>query len=94
MSLPIAYDPFVQAKRIIKKAKRKSSHPSRPKKILHLGAIFDHKAVINGRFLAVGDRVAGYRVAFIGTNFVVLQKGKKKKLLTFKKKNILKMEKR
>lgn len=94
LDLPVEYDPFIGAKKIIKEHPQKKIAPIKPKRALHLEAIFDQKAMINGRFFSVGERVDGYRLALIGSNFVVLKKRNRKKVLTFARKRILKMERR
>lgn len=95
LGLPVKYDPFVRAANIIEKSSKKPIAVLPSKRIkLHLEAIFNDKAVINGRFYAPGQSLYGYKLVYIGSNFVVLQKGKKKKMLTFTRKKILKMEKK
>ncbi|BAF70674.1 hypothetical protein [Nitratiruptor sp. SB155-2] len=92
LDLPVAYDPFQKASVIIKHAQTKKIIPTKRKIAFSLQAILNDKAFINGRLIPIGGEIAGYKLIFIGKNYVVLKKGKRRKVVSFRKKDILKME--
>ena len=92
--LPVHYDPFIKAKKIIKRAKEPALSPAkvvRPR--FELSAIFNDKAFINGRFYKVGDRISGYKVSEIKENYVIFQKNGTKMIVPLVKKHVLEMAK-
>ena len=92
--LPVHYDPFVKAKRIIKRAKEPIlSSVKMESPHFELSAIFNDKAFINGRFYKIGDRIWGYRVSEIKENYVILQKNGTKVIVPLVKKHVLGMAK-
>lgn len=95
LDLPVQYDPFVKAKKIVREAKQGAVSPlsKRPHRLV-LIAIFDDKAFINDRFYTVGQRVGGYVIVRIAPTYVVLKKKGKTKILPLGKKHILKVESR
>ena len=92
--LPVAYDPFHTAQKIIQtkastapRATIQNNHP------LHLYGIWNEKAFIDGKFYSRGAIIQGYRIVAILSDRVILQKNKKKKILTLFQKRILKVGK-
>ncbi|BCD60870.1 MULTISPECIES: hypothetical protein [unclassified Nitratiruptor] len=92
LELPVQYDPFQKASVIIKHAPKKRIKPVKRKIAFSLQAILNDKAFINGRLVPLGGKIFGYKLILIGENYVVLQKGKRRKVVSFRKKDILKME--
>ena len=93
LDLPVYYDPFAKAKKIVKEAKKGSLTPlHKPSGALVLIAIFGDKAFINDRFYKVGQKVGGYVIVRIASTYVVLKKKGKTKILPLGKKHILKVE--
>ena len=88
-SLPIVkYDPFYKAQKILQ-SKTKTSHTAAKRKKsppkLHLTAILNDKAYINGNFYKVGDTVASFEVVKISSDSVHLKKGSKITILRFER---------
>ncbi|WP_187647363.1 hypothetical protein [Nitrosophilus labii] len=88
LPLPVKYDPFYKAQKLLKK-KKKIKSVSRTLK-LTLSAIYNERAYINGKFYKVGDKIEGYKIYKIGKNFVILKKRGKKRVLYLVKNKILK----
>ncbi len=88
LDLPVKYDPFVKAQKIIKRHK---AVPIRIKRArtLHLVAIFNDKAYIDGKFYHVGDKIDGYVIEKIDKRGVLLKRGKQSKLLRLVPNHIL-----
>ncbi len=89
LELPVAYDPFVKAQKIIKPIRRKVQRVAQPK--LKLKAIFNDKAYINGRFYRVGQRVGGARIVAIQEDRVVLEQGGRQMVLPLWRKRVLRV---
>ena len=70
-------NPFVSEKKIEKIVKIVKKKPKRKGMRLSLTSIFGNKARINGRWYRVGDKVGGYRLVHIGSNYVILKQGKR-----------------
>ncbi len=93
--LPVAYDPFDTAQKVIKSAKPVTPRYYRPiSKPLRLYAIMNDKAFINKKFYTIGAIIDGFRLVAIAKDHVVLQKGRYKKILFLPKKQILRVTKR
>ncbi len=90
LDLPVKYDPFMKAKKIIAQKPKVLRRTCSPSIRLDLIAIFNNKAYINGKFYTIGQNVYGYRLIDIKDRFVVLRKGKQIKILPLVKKKILK----
>ncbi len=87
LPLPVKYDPFYKAQKLLKKKKAKSFSGTLK---LTLSAIYNERAYINGKFYKVGDKIEGYKIYKIGKNFVILKKRGKKRVLYLVKNKILK----
>jgi len=89
----LKYDPFFIKKEVKKSYVSKASDmKAKPKKQLHLIAIFNKKAFINKKWLSIGSSINGYKLKRLYDNKVVLvKKHKKITLLLSKSKNILKI---
>lgn len=81
LDLPVKYDPFHKAQKIIKSAKKSAKGNFRIKRRLALGGIFNGKAFINGRFYRVGDRVDGAKIVAIKDRYVILLRDGKMRIL-------------
>ncbi len=95
LDLPVEYDPFAGAKKLVKKSPaplHRYTKETIPQMRLDLIGIFGDKAYINGKFYTIGQNVYGYKLIDIAQNYVVLQKGRIKKVLPIVAKKILKME--
>ncbi len=82
------YDPFIYTKKKVIKIlppKKKVIH-------LELKAIVNKKAKINGKWLAVGDTIKGYKLVKVSTDGVVLRAGNKRKILRMKQKTTHKIQ--
>ncbi len=91
--LPVAYDPFHSAQKIIK------AHKSAPvfypvARPLRLYAIMNKKAFINNKFYGIGAIIEGFKIVAILDDRVVLQRGKEKKILFLAKKKVLQVTSR
>ena len=92
LPLPVKYDPFYKAEKILKEKKVIRKMQKKPIR-LTLSAIYNNKAYINGKFYKVGDRVGEYRVFKIAKDFVMLKsKGKSLRLYLVERKIFKKME--
>ena len=92
LPLPVKYDPFHKAEKILKEKKVIRKIEKKPIK-LTLGAIYNNKVYINGKFYKVGDRVGEYRVFKIAKDFVILNgKGKSLRLYLVERKIFKEME--
>ena len=89
LDLPVEYDPFYKASRIIQHTKKGRKNIQPVVKPLYLYAIFNNQAYINGKFYQIGEQVEGYRLISIKKNYVILRKGERMKLLPLLKNNIL-----
>ncbi len=90
--LPVAYDPFYTAQKVIKSARPDTPRFYRPvPKPLRLYAIMNDKAFINKKFYRIGAIIDGFRLVAIAKDHVVLQKGKYKKILFLSKKQVLRV---
>lgn len=94
LDLPVRYDPFYKASKIIETTKKTKS--LRRKSVLHLQlyAIFNNRAYINGRFYSVGDRIGEYMVKSIKKDYVLLVKNGTIKILPLLQKKVLRIEQR
>ncbi len=92
-SLPMVhYDPFYKSQKILKVRKLKANYPNRFRK-LHLTAIYNDKAYIDGKFYRVGQRVGEYELVRITQNGVVLKKNTQRLILRLAKpKNFVKIK--
>ncbi len=85
------YDPFKRAASFVKKGKKRgfSGSPSLPKVL----AIMNDRAFVNGRWVFVGERVAGFKVAKIEGEGVVFKKGGTLRYVpVLKRKRVLKIK--
>ncbi len=94
LDLPVNYDPFYKASKIIKTAKKRKVLQRIPVQRLRLYAIFNDKAYINGRFYAIGDRIGEYKLVSIKKDYVLLSKKGTIKMLPLLKNSILRIGKR
>ena len=71
-------NPFINEKKLVK-LEHKIIHKKLSKRrvVFHLSSIFGDRARINGRWYKIGSKVGAYRLRNIGTNYVVLARGKK-----------------
>jgi len=88
LPLPIKYDPFQKAKKLMKDKSKVVKNMKRFD--LKLYAIYNNRAYINGKFYKIGDKVAGFKVIKISNKYVVLKKNRKKVVLPLVKSNIIK----
>ncbi|BCD68673.1 hypothetical protein [Nitratiruptor sp. YY09-18] len=90
LDLPVNYDPFNSAKKIIKKSHKPIFFTPfvRP---LQLQAIFNDKAYINGKSYKRGDIIRGFKIVDIKDSYVILQRGKKKRVLVLYRPHVLKV---
>lgn len=89
LDLPVEYDPFYKASKIIQHTKKGRKNIQPLSKPFYLYAIFNNQAYINGKFYQIGERVGGYRLISIKKNYVILKKGEQMKLLPLLKSSIL-----
>ena len=94
LDLPVRYDPFQKAKKIVVKKSIPVIFTATPSVRLDLIAIFNNKAYINGKFYTIGQNVYGYRLVAIKENYVVLKKGRQIKLLPLVEKKFVKTSER
>ena len=87
----IRYNPFEHAREIIT-TKHKYQAPRKTMPSLHLVAIFNQKAVINGRFYKKNDKINGFRIISISSHRVVLKKGKQVRVLRLMKNHLFHMK--
>ncbi|NOX16362.1 MAG: hypothetical protein GXP61_10150 [Epsilonproteobacteria bacterium] len=91
----LKYNPFFTKKQE-KQIKKKEITTNKVNKIpkLKLITIFNKKAFINGEWLGKNDKIHGYKIKNILTDYVVLVKKNRKKILRFERiKEILKVRK-
>ena len=83
----IQYDPFFNAQKIIKQQSMiiKSITKTKAAIKLHLTAILNDQAYINGRFYKVGDKIGAFKVVKISSNSVHLKSKTKTTVLRFSK---------
>ncbi|MCF6201674.1 MAG: hypothetical protein L3J42_06090 [Hydrogenimonas sp.] len=67
------YDPFKRAASLVKSKKRGYRRAS---SLPRVSALMNDKAFVNGRWVHVGETVAGFKIAEIKDSGVVLKKGK------------------
>ena len=87
LPLPSGYDPFLPPqikKKILKKSFKKSKKTS-----LRLEAIFNDKALINGRWIGVGEMIAGFKLVRVAATYVLLVRKNFIKVLPLFHKKIL-----
>ena len=90
LDLPVEYDPFYKASKIIQHTKKGRKNIQPLIKPFYLYAIFNNQAYINGKFYQIGEQVEeGYRLISIKKNYVILKKGEQMKLLPLLKSSIL-----
>ena len=94
LDLPVHYDPFQKAKKIVKQKSAPLMQSKAPSVRLDLIAIFNNKAYINGKFYTIGQKVYGYRLVAIKDRYVVLKKGRQVKILPLVEKKIVKTSER
>lgn len=82
------YDPFRRAAPLIEKAKpvKKIKIPVR---IPRLMAVMNDRALIDGRWLRVGDRIGGYRLIAVSSSGAWLSKRGMRRFLPIKKRRSL-----
>ncbi len=85
----INYDPFFPTK---KDKKKRTVYKKQQKKSYKLKAILNKKAFINDRWFKLGERVGEYKIIKITSTKVVLEKGRKRKVLNFSSKSLLKIK--
>jgi len=85
------YDPFKSVAPLVKKSVRHRSFMRRS--LPKVTAVMNDRAFIGGRWVRVGERIGGYTVAKVGSDGVVLKKGRTTRLLPLSgKKRILKVK--
>lgn len=89
LDIPVEYDPFHKASRIIQHSAKSHKRISQTEKPLYLYAIFNNQAYINGKFYTRGEQIDGYTLLSIKKNYIILKKGEKIKILPLLPKNIL-----
>ena len=88
------YDPFRRAAPLIEKAKpvKRIVIPVRIPKLM---AVMNDRALIDGRWLRVGERIGGYRLAAVSSSGVWLVKGRVRRFLPIAKgRSLLKIKDR
>lgn len=91
IELPVNYDPFYKATKIIKHSTRKRVIVQNREISLHLYAIFNNKAYINGKFYAIGEYISGYKLIKIKNDHVVLAKRGTIKVLPLLPKRVMRI---
>jgi len=99
LPLPVLYDPFKKATKLIvkrdaldvnmtifKRQKREEKTTSKP--MLSFNGLFNNKIIIDGKIYAEGDKVNGYEVVKIFKRYVLLKKEKRRFILPFEDENI------
>ena len=79
------YDPFRRAEPLLRKKTNPPVRKARPS-VPKVAAILDDKAYVNGRWVAAGETVAGYRVTAVGRDGVYLEKGGRTLFVALKRK--------
>lgn len=87
----VHYNPFLHAQKIMTMKHSRTRIMRRSRKI-HLLAIFNDKALLNGKFYKKNDRVNGFLIVHIYKNRILLKKGKKFMILPLMKGSLSQMQ--
>jgi hypothetical protein len=90
LELPVAYDPFLKAKKIISTDINSTQTSTQSTRLILIG-IFNNKANINGKFYKIGDKVYEYTLSLIKDKYVILKKKGRVLILPIVDRKVLKM---
>ncbi len=93
-SIPVpSYDPFGKVEILIKKQKKIIPiSMEKSKKKIKLSAILNNQAYISDKWYKKGSYVHGYKITKISKDYILIKRGKMKKILTINhKQDIIKI---